>query len=58
MTEKLEHISYINEYGIGLDDYGNEYRDEDGMIYLVPIELRQNFKILNQGEEYWAIVAK
>jgi hypothetical protein len=49
MSEHLEHISYINESGIGLDEYGNEYRDEEGMIYLVPIELRQNFKLLNQG---------
>jgi hypothetical protein len=48
MTEHLEHITYINESGIGLDDYGNEYRDEDGMIYLVPVELRQHFKILEE----------
>jgi hypothetical protein len=44
--QHLDHISYIDAHGIGLDDYGNEYRDEDGMIYIVPVELRQHFKIL------------
>ncbi len=50
MTDHLEHIRYINESGIGLDDYGNEYRDEEGMIYIVPVELRHAFELLKQVE--------
>jgi hypothetical protein len=49
-TDKnLEHVSYINNRGIALDDYGNEYRDEDGMVYFVPMEMRKYFKVIEEN---------
>lgn len=46
--QHLEHITYIDRSGIGLDEYGNEYRDEDGMIFLVPEQYRQHYKVLER----------
>ena len=36
---------YIDSEGIALDEHGNEFRDENGQIIIVPMEDRQFYKI-------------
>jgi len=42
----LEQISYINCDGIALDDYGNEFRDEVGMIVIIPKDKWHLFEVI------------
>jgi hypothetical protein len=38
-------FNYITDSGIALDDHGNEVRDEDGAIIVVPEDDRANYVI-------------
>ena len=49
----LDLVNYIDEYGIALDDEGNEVRDEDGAIILVPEECRKFYKVLKREPSVW-----
>lgn len=51
-------FNYITRSGIALDDHGNEVRDEDGAIIVVPEDDRANYGLLyNNGlTEYIVIV--
>ena len=51
MDEILELVSYIDEFGVALDDYGNEVRQEDGSIIVVPQANRKFFTVLNRTGE-------
>jgi hypothetical protein len=42
----FEQISYINSYGLALDDYGNEFRDENGMIVIIPEDKWHLFEVI------------
>lgn len=48
MYDHLEHIFFIDQYGIGLNENGDEYRDEEGLIFLVPENLQKNFKTIER----------
>lgn len=39
-------FNYINENGLALDDYGNEFRDENGQIIIVPESERHLYKVM------------
>jgi hypothetical protein len=43
-----EHISYVDQNGIALDTFGNEYRDEEGMIFIVPADKREDYILLER----------
>ena len=47
-TLHYEHIFYIDQNGIGLDEYGNEYRDEQGLIFLVPKYKRKFYTVIER----------
>jgi hypothetical protein len=51
-------FNYITHSGIALDDHGNEVRDEDGAIIVVPEDDRVNYSSMyNNGlTEYIVIV--
>jgi hypothetical protein len=53
MIDYCELITYIDETGRGLDEYGNEFRDEQGMVVYVP-ETEWNFYTMLQdnSEDY------
>ena len=42
----LEHVEFINENGKALDEFWNEFRDEDGQVVYIQNELRHLFKIV------------
>lgn len=39
-----ECFQYINQDGVALDEFLNEYRDDEGNIVVVPLEHRHLFK--------------
>ena len=41
----LDHIYFINENGIALNDLGHEYRTEEGKIVIIPEDHRHLFKV-------------
>lgn len=49
----LELVNYIDENGIALDDEGNEVRDEEGAIILVPEDYRKYYKVLQREPSVW-----
>ena len=49
----LELVNYIDESGIALDDEGNEVRNEEGAVILVPEEYRKYYKVLEREERVW-----
>ena len=49
MIDDYELITYIDDSGIALDDYGNEFRDENGQIVIIPLEERRYFKTIERG---------
>ena len=42
---------YIDGNGIALDDYGNEFRDENGQIIIVPAEERGFYDLAYRPDE-------
>ena len=42
---------YIDSNGIALDDYGHEFRDEQGQIVIVPPEERGFYDIAYRPDE-------
>lgn len=44
-----DHFTYIDQYGIALDDYGNEYRDNNGQIFIVPKYKRKFYTVIERG---------
>lgn len=47
----IMEFRYIDRNGIALDDYGNEFRDEDGQIIIIPSEERQFYDIAYRPNE-------
>ena len=43
--DQTMEFNYITHGGIALDDFGNEVRDEDGAIIVVPDDERANYVI-------------
>ena len=43
--DQTMEFNYITQSGIALDDHGNEVRDEDGVIIVVPEDERANYVI-------------
>lgn len=48
MIDDYELITYIDDSGIALDDYGNEFRNEHGEIVIIPLEERRYFKTIER----------
>ena len=42
---------YIDRQGIALDDYGNEFRDENGQIIIVSPDLRGFYDLAYRPDE-------
>jgi hypothetical protein len=42
---------YIDRQGIALDDYGHEFRDENGQIVIVPLEERGFYDLAYRPNE-------
>ena len=42
---------YIDRNGIALDDYGNEFRDENGQIIIVPHDERGFYDLAYRPDE-------
>lgn len=42
---------YIDRNGIALDDYGNEFRDENGQIIIVPPDERGFYDLAYRFDE-------
>jgi len=42
---------YIDRNGIALDDYGHEFRDENGQIVIVPSEERGFYDLAYRPDE-------
>ena len=49
---EYDQFKYINDYGIALDDDGNELRDSDGAIFIVPEEDRHLFLVIGESHAY------
>jgi hypothetical protein len=49
MIDDYELIKYIDDNGIALDDYGNEFRDENGQIVIIPLNERRYFKTIERA---------
>jgi hypothetical protein len=49
MIDDYELIAYIDDNGIALDDYGNEFRDESGQIVIIPLNERRYFKTIERA---------
>lgn len=43
-------FNYITSTGIALDDFGNEVRDENGVIVIVPENERTNYTIVRSDD--------
>lgn len=43
-----ECFEYINQDGVALDEFWNEYRDDEGNIVIVPVEDRHLFKVVER----------
>jgi hypothetical protein len=48
---QIMEFNYIDRNGIALDDYGNEFRDENGQIIIVPVEERAFYDIAYRPNE-------
>jgi hypothetical protein len=55
MTYKMDYdqFTFITIDGIALDDNLNELRDEDGAIFVVPDEDRDQFIIATTVEQFY-----
>jgi len=55
MTYKMayDQFRFITIDGIALDDNLNELRDEDGAIFVVPVEDRDSFIIATTIEQFY-----
>ena len=49
MINYCELITYIDDNGIALDDYGHEFRDEQGQIIIIPLNERRYFKTIERA---------
>lgn len=50
-NELYEHFEFINENGKALDDYFNDYLDEDGEVVYVPQEDWHLFKMVDENND-------
>ena len=48
MIDDYELITYIDDNGVALDDYGHEFRDENGQIVIIPLNERRYFKTIER----------
>ena len=53
-----DQFQFITIDGIALDDNLNELRDEDGAIFIVPVEDRDNFIIATSVDQFCDRVAQ
>ena len=60
MSYKMNYdqFQFITIDGIALDDDLNELRDEDGAIFIVPVEDRDNFIIATSVDQFCDRVAQ
>ena len=47
----MENFNYISPDGIALDDFGNEIRDDQGQIIIVPPEDRHFYDLAYRPDE-------
>jgi len=47
----MMEFHYIDRNGIALDDYGHEFRDENGQIVIVPPEERGFYDLAYRPDE-------
>jgi hypothetical protein len=51
MGDLIMEFYYIDRNGIALDDSGNEFRDENGQIVIVPPEERHFYDLAYRFDE-------